>query len=184
LLVGFLMVNAPLGVAHNDGSSAGVLEHFGREVTRESALRLAVTILSPNTEWRIPRGLGKREQESGWRAHYKVYPAKRSGAFDDRRELPQGIPQPIHFPIARHQRTPCGHVLSSPVLPSCRFSSCPALWQASHLFSCDKGVDGRGKLGHDGVGTASLFAIKLRQGYALFYDVPRRMQATALSPDN
>ena len=43
--VGFLVIGAPLGVADDDGASAGILEHLGRNVAGECSIGLRVTIL-------------------------------------------------------------------------------------------------------------------------------------------
>jgi len=67
------MISAALRVPDDHGARAGVLQHLGRDITREGTGRLGVAILRPDRHRRMARASRKACNERRWRADQDVH---------------------------------------------------------------------------------------------------------------
>ncbi len=102
--VGFMMVKAALRVPHDDRTGAGILEHFGGQVARKGARRLAMAVLRPDCD---PAAAGERRKardQGRGRANQNVAPPEIARTGNDLLQLGRRPLQAVHLPIAGYER--------------------------------------------------------------------------------
>ena len=81
--IGFAVVVAAFGMADDDGTGAGIFEHFGGNIAGIGAGRFGMAVLAADGDARALRQRRKARHQRGWRAYYKVGIGQAAGAGDD-----------------------------------------------------------------------------------------------------
>ena len=92
------------GMADDDGTGAGIFEHFGGNIAGIGAGRFGMAVLATDRDARAARQRRKARHQRGWRTYDKVGIGQAAGAGDDCLQLAGGSLKPVHFPIACDQR--------------------------------------------------------------------------------
>ena len=91
-------------MADDDGTGAGIFEHFGGNIAGIGAGRFGMAVLAADGDARAVRQRRKARHQGGRRANHKVGIGQAAGAGDDCLELAGRGHKPVHFPIACNQR--------------------------------------------------------------------------------
>jgi hypothetical protein len=102
--IGLAVIASALGMADDDGSGAGIFEHFGGNIARIGAGRFGVAVLAADGDARTARQRRKARYQRGRRAYDKVGVGQAADASHDGLKLAGRGHKPVHFPIACNQR--------------------------------------------------------------------------------
>ena len=107
--IGLVMVGTPLRVTQDDRTGTGISQHLRRNIAGMGAGRFGMTILPPNDHRRAAGGRGKGRDQSCRRTDHQFGLAgERLCPGYDLGEFARRGGKPIHFPIARNERSDLG----------------------------------------------------------------------------